>query len=227
MTLQNYSISSELSSTPDRPSSLRICTRAKIQRKPSLPPTHQYGLQHKNINLILCILLAGDIAINPGPVNTNFNNSDGTFSMFYQNVRSLKSTYWDNSSNTKESKLSCFHDVVMANQFDIIALTETWLDSWILNHELLPIGYNINIFRHDREGKRGGGVLLAIKESIKTDQFNFTSQSLGIVSVVVNSMSKNVLVCVCYRPPNAGIEFHQEFERFLNVLGDFNFPSIY
>jgi exonuclease III len=156
--------------------------------------------------------------------------------MLYQNVRSLKSTYWDSSSNTKESKLSCFHDVVMANQFDIIALTETWLDSWILNHELLPIGYDI--FRRDREGKRGGGVLLAIKEPIKTDQFNCASQSLEIVSVVVNSMSKNVLVCVCYRPPNAGIEFHQEFERFLKfanesrykeiiVLGDFNFPSIH
>ena len=52
-------------------------------------------------------------------------------------------------------------------------------------------------------------------------------------------MSKNVLVCVCYGPPNAGIiEFHQEFERFLKfanesrykdiiVLGDFNFPSIH
>jgi hypothetical protein len=62
--------------------------------------------------------------------------------------------------------------------------------------------------------------------------------SLEIVSVVVNSMSKNVLVCVCYRPPNAGIEFHQEFERFLKfandsrykdiiVLGDFNFPSVH
>ncbi len=126
VTLQNYSISSELSSIPDRLSSLWICTRDKIQRKPSLPPTHQYGLQFKNIHLILCILLAGDIATNPGPVNTNFNNSDATFSMFYQNVRSLKSTYWDSSSNTKESKLSCFHDVVMANQFDIIALTETW-----------------------------------------------------------------------------------------------------
>ena len=97
-------------------------------------------------------------------------------------------------------------------------------DSSILNHELLPIGYNI--FRRDREGKRGGGVLLAIKDSIKTDQFNFTSQSLEIVSVVVNSMSKNVLVCVCYRPPNAGIEFHQEFERFLKFANESRYKDM-
>ena len=86
--------------------------------------------------------------------------------MFYQNVRSLKSIYWDNLSNTKESKLSCFHDLFMTNQFDIIAITETWLHSSISNHELLPVGYNVS--RHDHQSKRGGGVLLAIKGSIQT-----------------------------------------------------------
>ena len=44
-------------------------------------------------------------------------------------------------------------------------------------------------------------------------------------------------MCVCYRPPNAGPEFLQEFLRFLKcanesrykniiIIGDFNYPSI-
>ena len=44
-------------------------------------------------------------------------------------------------------------------------------------------------------------------------------------------------MCVCYRPPNAGPEFLQEFIRFLKcanesrykniiIIGDFNYPSI-
>ena len=122
----------------------------------------------------------------------------------------------------------------MANQFDVIALTETWLDSSISNHELLPTGYRI--IRRDRENKRGGGVLLAVNNSIKTVPFNFTSKSLELVSVVINCLPKRVLVCVCYRPPNADAEFLQEFNRFFKsladsqlkdiiIIGDFNYPS--
>jgi hypothetical protein len=124
----------------------------------------------------------------------------------------------------------------LANQFDVIALTETWLDSSISNHELLPTGYRI--LRRDREKKRGGGVLLAVKNSIKTVPFNFTSKSLELVSVVINCLPKRVLVCVCYRPPNADAVFLQEFNRFVKsvadsqlkdiiiiVIGDFNYPS--
>ena len=114
-------------------------------------------------------------------------------------------------------------------------MTETWLDSSVSNHELLPSGYLIS--RRDRENKRGGGVVLAVKDTIKSNQFKFTSTSLEIVGTVINSLSNKVLVCVCYRPPNAGPEFLQEFIRFLKcanesrykniiIIGDFNYPSI-
>ena len=114
--------------------------------------------------------------------------------MFYQNVRSLQSTYWDYSCNFKENKLSCFHDIISANQFDVIALMETWLDNSISNHDLLPCGYRI--LRRDRENKRGGGVLLAVKDSIKTELFKFTSTSLEHVGTVIKTLSNNVSLCV-------------------------------
>ena len=105
----------------------------------------------------------------------------------------------------------------------------------VSNHELLPNGYKIT--RQDRENKCGGGVVLAIKDSIKSDQFKFSSTSLELVGAIINSVFNNVLVCVCYRPPNADHEFLQEFSRFLQcakeskcknviILGDFNYPLI-
>jgi hypothetical protein len=51
---------------------------------------------------------------------------------------------------------------------------------------------------------------------------------LELVSVVINRLPKRVLVCVCYRPPNADAEFLQEFNRFVKdiiIIGDFNYPS--
>ena len=54
-----------------------------------------------------------------------------------------------------------------------------WLDNSISNHELLPCGYIIS--RRDRENKRGGGVLLAVKDSMKTEPFKFTSTTLELL----------------------------------------------
>ena len=74
-TAENFSISSEVILIHERLSNLWITTRDKVQRKSTLPSNHRYGLQFKiqnnNIHLVLlCILLAGDIATNPGPVPT-------------------------------------------------------------------------------------------------------------------------------------------------------------
>ena len=228
---------SHLLSNPHINSRLNISRRSAFTKSLSSDMKLFRGL-HVAMNFsisVILISLSNDIATNPGRANKNDCNPKGSFTIFYQNVRSLKSTYWDNSSNSKESKLSCFHDVVMTNQFDVIALSETWLDSSVSNDELIPNGYMI--IRRDRQDKRGGGVLLAVKDSIKTDPFNFTSISLELAGVVINSLSKKLLVCVCYRPPNAGNEFHEEFDRFLKcvndsrckdviILGDFNFPSV-
>jgi hypothetical protein len=64
----NVTISPALTLTTERLSNLWLSTRDKIQRKSTLPSNYGYGLQFKNLRLLLCILLAGDIATNPGPV---------------------------------------------------------------------------------------------------------------------------------------------------------------
>ena len=71
---------------------------------------------------------------------------------FLANARSLKNKFQD------------LHAIVFAERFDILAVTETWFDPSVLDHEAIPSGYTI--YRRDRLYRRGGGVLLAFKNDL-------------------------------------------------------------
>ena len=112
-----------------------------------------------------------------------------------QNVRSIKSFQLDHLTNCCENKLSCYQDIVLLNQFDVITLTKTWLNNSITYYEVIPNGYQI--FRKDcTTGKHGGGVLLAVKDSISTEPFIFNCELMGLTSVVIKYLSKQVLIAV-------------------------------
>ena len=68
-------ISSELLSIPDRLSFIWSATRDAVIRRCQINPTYRYGLQFevKNnyLHLLLLILLSGNIATNPGPINNH------------------------------------------------------------------------------------------------------------------------------------------------------------
>jgi hypothetical protein len=84
--------------------------------------------------------------------HANFGNSLG---IFYQNVRGLR---------TKQTEL---YDNVCASNFDIICLSETWLNDLCYDHNLFPNRYTV--YRSDRpciNKARGGGVLTAITASL-------------------------------------------------------------
>ena len=57
------------------------------------------------------------------------------------------------------NKLSAFQSYVYSQNFCIVAITETWLNSFIMDNEILPSGFNL--YRKDRT-TRGGGVMLAV-----------------------------------------------------------------
>jgi spore maturation protein CgeB len=71
--------------------------------------------------------------------------------------------------------------IVYSENFDIITVTETWLNDTNSNKEILPCGYNI-VRRDHMTEKRGGGVLMALREGYNTTQLprkiNLTSKSL-------------------------------------------------
>jgi len=81
---------------------------------------------------------------------------------------------------------------VYSNNYDIIAITETWLTNHIYAKEIFPSGYNV--IRKDCYS-RGGGVLLAFKESLNWSQLSSPS-NLEVVSAKFDS--NLIVICLIY-----------------------------
>ena len=125
--------------------------------------------------------------------------------------------------------------LLLTDCVDIIALTETWLDDNFLDSELHRNDYNI--FRKDRSNRRGGGVLLAIKDQISCIQrTDLETESERLALEIHPNPTCSILLAVFYRPPNADESFLSDFKYFLDkysgtgltnlvVVGDFNFPN--
>nr|CAI5841258.1 unnamed protein product [Callosobruchus analis] len=119
------------------------------------------------------------------------------------------------------------------HSYDILAITETWLNEDTLSDAFVIEGYRL--WRKDRQG-RGGGVGFYIKNSIQCRVMDFQIDDTGTleymwVSPIVNRTS--YCVCVIYRPPrsrldvcinffdNALPQCLTEFDNIV-VLGDLN-----
>ena len=121
---------------------------------------------------------------------------------------------------------------------DIICVNETWLNNAISNEEILDSEFTI--FRIDRNDRRGGGVLIAIKTDSFKSVKEFSPQEqkeLEIVSAELRTVEgKKILYCCCYRPPDADLCWMDQFKYFPNTIcdkyeniviaGDFNLPNI-
>ena len=111
---------------------------------------------------LVCILLSGDIATNPGP---NTAPSTG-LNVLYLNARSIKAFVpLDDDPSRKVCKMSILQELVYSNDYDVVSICETWLNDSVMSAEILT-GYNI--YRKDRPGRTGGGVLIAVKSDIRS-----------------------------------------------------------
>lgn len=121
---------------------------------------------------------------------------------------------------------------ILPENFDVIAVSETWFKPWILDSQVCLPGYKL--IRHDRERCRGGGIALFVKDKIS---YRFLSGSdvaervpeYMLVEIWLEGSSK-ILLSVLYRPPNIGSlhYFEEDFISFwpdyqdVIVLGDMN-----
>ena len=172
------------------------------------------------IMISLLLLVSGDIHPNPGPTQT--------LKMCQINMRSLQPS--DRSVKLDEM----YSMLVLENQFDIICVSETWLDSSISDAEVELYGYQL--FRNDRN-RHGGGVAiyahnsLPVKKSTNVENFD-----IECVAVELKLNTKRFIILSCYRPPSSrseGKEFIENFQNLINgiyvegydsifLLGDFN-----
>ncbi|KAK4814759.1 hypothetical protein QYF61_026736 [Mycteria americana] len=99
--------------------------------------------------------------------------------------------------------------IVHQENYDMVAIMETWWDD---SHNWSAVMDGYKLFRRDRQGRRGGGVALWGKAN-KAD----------------------IVVGVCYRPPNQDEETDELFYKQLGeasrslalvLVGDFNLPDV-
>ncbi len=139
------------------------------------------------------------------------------------NVRSIKA-----KCNEIETLLLSY------NTLPIGLFTETWLSTDDPD-VLLPCHSSYNIYRSDRVGRRGGGVLVMIPKTISS-YITLSTASIDFESVWVNLLlGKHIWVRLglVYSPPATNSESLIKYlEPILNdpistaIFGDFNYPDI-
>ena len=114
-----------------------------------------------------------------------------------------------------------------------MCISETWLHEAILDSELEAINYNI--FRNDRES-RGGGILIAVKETLQTKVIKIPNLQLEFLGIKINVNNKNIYILLAYLPPPVNASSLLNLEQILNqiifesediiiLLGDFNLSN--
>ncbi|MBA1446983.1 MAG: hypothetical protein FE835_19260 [Gammaproteobacteria bacterium] len=116
----------------------------------------------------------------------------------------------------------------------IIGITESWANKEISDAELGLPGYVM--FRKDRIGRRGGGVILYIKESIQAYEIILEKEADCEEAVWCNIVTGNstLTVGLVYRSPNISIEDNEKIQTAIKevskrdciIMGDFNHGHI-
>jgi hypothetical protein len=117
--------------------------------------------------------MAGDVELNPGPIMTCLN-------IGHINARSL----------VNEEKFEEISSFIFQKNFELFAITETWLNNQISNDDLCIPGFHA-IVRKDRPNTRGGGVALYITQSLAFKRRNdLENNNLELLWVEVKYINK-------------------------------------
>ena len=125
---------------------------------------------------------------------------------------------------------------IMVEDIDphIIGITESWATPDISDAELGMTGYVM--FRKDRLGRGGGGVILYIKESIQAYEIKLEKEAECEEAVWCNIVTGNstLTVGLVYRSPNISMEENEKIHNAIKevskrdciIMGDFNHGHI-
>ena len=113
----------------------------------------------------------------------------------------------------------------------VIGITESWLDDSIEHVSL--VGYVLVVRRDRGDGRKGGGILLFVREDVGCVSHLFDSKVAERTWAILHSDFGPIVISLWYRPPDRGnIDFvsglNAEFLRFAKLgvgvvlLGDFN-----
>jgi len=122
--------------------------------------------------------------------------------------------------------------------YDIVGIVETWANRLISNAELTLDGFNM--LRLDREGMKGGGLLMHVNENLNSSLCTELMTGTFQESLWCNIQAScgNVLVGLYYRSPSSSnynndslldqveLAMPRPNAKHVMILGDFNYPNI-
>ncbi|KAK4810556.1 hypothetical protein QYF61_004519 [Mycteria americana] len=140
----------------------------------------------------------------------------------YTNARSM---------GNKQEELEA---IVHQENYDMVAITETWWDD---SHNCSAAMDGYKLFRRDRRGRRGGGVALYVRECLDSLELDDGDDRVECLWVRIRGKANkaDIVVGVCYRPPNQDEETDELFYKQLGeasrslalvLVGDFNLPEV-
>ncbi len=177
--------------------------------------------------MLLLLMLCGDVPPNPGPMK-----------FCHLNARSILSgvdlnTHMEDQYSLLDDIYEC---LVYINEFDVIAISETWLKDSVREDALDLAGYQKPLMKN--RNARGGGVMLYVRDHIGSiHRTDLEDNDTEILWVELRLKNKKVLFATCYRPPGATAlqvdnfidNFSSQVENAMNenpdaliLVGDFN-----
>ncbi|GAB0207400.1 mitochondrial enolase superfamily member 1 [Grus japonensis] len=140
----------------------------------------------------------------------------------YTNARSM---------GNKQEELEA---IVQQDSYDLVAITETWWDD---SHDWSAAMDGYKLFRRDRHGRRGGGVALYVRECFDCIELDDCDDKVECLWVRMRGKANkaDILLGVCYRPPNQDEEADEAFYKRLAevsqslalvLMGDFSLPDV-
>ena len=119
-----------------------------------------------------------------------------------------------------------------ANQLDVVAITESFLDSSIPDARIIPSGYTI--FRRDHN-RHGGGIVVLIRNSITAVRCKHLEGDCEMLWLELHTSRGVISLVIYYRPPTATVDSLQSLHSALAaacsslpvaICGDFNVPDM-
>ena len=128
------------------------------------------------------------------------------------------------------NKMDLFRAMVASEKLDIIGVTESWIHEETRDYlgEFEIPGYKL--FKKDRVGRGGGGVLLYVKETLNPIDCNIVTEH-ELIGISINRLDRCLHIFLCYRPPHQSQVIDESLyntlgsliqNRFGIILGDFN-----
>ena len=140
-------------------------------------------------------------------------------------------------------KLNQFNNFFSGHDFDVIAISETWLNEDVNDGEILD-NVQYDIHRKDRDltlfqKDDGGGVLCAVHSSFKSKRRQDLETPFELLWVEIVFNDRSIFVGTVYMPTKANATIINDFDNAIDnvmnvlkerdslvILGDFNMPKI-